>query len=119
MKMIATTSEQMPEAVLFHLHSTGWPMLDVDKLVDAYETFCIRSCRCVYGLSSTHDYRIQLRAGLERDIASLAAKGQAQRSVRRVRLTQIGIQQAFWLKPEQARYGSLLPSASKIFPPRA
>ena len=119
MKMIAATSEQMLEAVLFHLHSTGWPMIDVEKLVDAYLAFTSWSCRCVYGTANGPDYRDRLRADIERDIASLEAKGYAQRTVSRVRLTPIGIQQAFWLKPEQAMYGSLLPAVSATFPPRA
>jgi hypothetical protein len=119
MKMIAATSEQMLEAVLFHLHSTGWPMIDVEKLVDAYIGFLARTLRCVYGVPSGPGYRVRLRAEIERDIASLEAKGYAQRTVSRVRLTSIGVQQAFWLKPEQAMYGSLLPAASIAFPPRA
>lgn len=119
MKMIATTSEQMLELVLFRLHCTGWKMIDLDRLIDVYLEFSFRARRCVYGCSSGPHLRDDLKRFLERDIASLVKKGHAQHTVSRVRLTDDGVRQAFWLKPEQAMYGSLLPAADKIFPPLA
>jgi hypothetical protein len=118
MRMIATTSEQMLELVLFRLHCGGWAAVDLGRLVDVYIEFLNRTRHCVYGSSAPH-HRDDIRHGLERDIKSLETKGHAQRTVSRVRLTSKGVQQAFWLKPEQALYGSLLPAAEKIFPPLA
>ena len=118
MKVIATTSEQMLDAVLFHLHARGWPIADSDKLVDAYLVFTVRTRRCVYGLSSGPDLRMRLRAALEADLQELARKGRVQLTTSRNHVTPEGLKHASMLKLERALYGTLLDAADAIFPPR-
>lgn len=120
MKFIATTTEQMLETVLLHLHATGWQQVDLEKLVDAYNAFRYSMARrCVYRLRSGPDYRARLRQAIESDITGLEARGWAQRSVSRVWLTDEGKKQAAVLKLNQAQYGSLTHHVSATFPSRA
>jgi len=119
MKIVAVTTEQMLETVLFHLHANGWPIVDSDKLVDAYLVFTVRARRCVYGLASGPDLRARLRAALEADLQRLAGKGRVQLTTSRNHITPEGLKHAAWLKLEQARYGTLLDAADAIFPPRS
>ncbi len=118
MKVVATTSEEMLETVLFHLHANGWPIADSDKLVDAYLAFRARTRRCVYRLPSGPDLRVRLRAAIETDLQELARKGRVQLTTSRNHITPEGLNQARWLKLERARYGTLLDAADAIFPPR-
>lgn len=116
MKIVATTTEQMLEAVLYRLHATGWQAVDVEKLVDAYVDFRDRTGRCVYG-SRKPAVRDAIRVGIEDDIHHLVLRSRAQRTVSRVRLTQDGLDQAKWLKLEAARFGTLHDCAADRFPP--
>ena|SRR5688572_15006433 len=117
MKIVATTSEQMLETVLHHLHAAGYVRVDFEKLVDAYNDFRTHARRCVYGIASGPDYRLKLRAFIELDIQSLERQGRALRTISRVWLTPLGLQEASWLKLEQATYGTLLKRAAIAFPP--
>ena len=117
MKVVATTSEQMLETVLFHLHGTGYVRVDFGKLVEAYNDFRTYARRCVYGIKSGPDYKLHLRAFIEKDIQSLESQQRAMRSISRVWLTPLGMTQAAWLKLEQATYGTLLKRVAITFPP--
>ena len=117
MKIVATTSEQMLETVLYRLQQAGWARVDFEKLVDVYNDFRTFSRRCVYHVASGPHYRDHLRAFIEQDIVSLERQGRALRTISRVWLTPLGLKEASWLKLEQALYGTLLHSAAKLFPP--
>lgn len=117
MKVVATTPEQMLETVLFHLHARGYVRVDFDRLVEAYHDFRTHARRCVYGIASGPDDKLKLRAFIELDIQSLERQGRALRTIGRVWLTSLGVQEAFWLKLEQATFGSLLKRADAAFPP--
>lgn len=117
MKIVATTSEQMLEAVLHHLQMTGWARVDFEKLVDVYLDFRFMARRCVYRLQSGPHLQNYMRAAVEADIVSLERQGRALRTIGRVWLTPLGAQEASRLKLEQALYGTLLKSAAKLFPP--
>lgn len=117
MKIVATTSEQMLETVLYRLQQTGWARVDFEKLVDVYNDFRTFARRCVYRIPSGPDYRVHLRAFIEQDIVSLERQGRALRTISRVWLTPLGLKEASWLKLEQALYGTLHLSAAKLFPP--
>lgn len=117
MKVVATTSEQMLETVLHHLHATGYVRVDFDKLVEAYNDFRTFARRCVYKIASGPDYGVKLRAFIELDIQSLERQGRAMRTISRVWLTPLGTQEASRLKLEQATYGTLLKRADITFPP--
>ena len=62
MKMIATTTEQMLETVLFHIHASGWVKAEVEKLVDVCLAFLGCTRRCIYRQPSGPDLRDRLRA---------------------------------------------------------
>ena len=117
MKIVAVTSEQMLEAVLHHLHATGWPIVDFEKLVDAYMDFRSRARRCVYGIVNDPQERDTLRYFIERDIVELERDARVIRTMSRVHITPRGLAQTALLKLEQARFGTLLTSASTTFPP--
>jgi len=119
MKVVATTPEQMLETVLFHLHARGYVRVDFDKLVEAYNDFRTYARRCVYKIASGPDYGLKLRAFIELDIQSLERQGRAMRTIGRVWLTPLGVKEAFWLKLEQATFGTLLKRADITFPPLA
>lgn len=118
MKTTATTSKEMLEVVLCHLHARGWPIVDSDRLVQAYLDFSFRARRCVYKLASGPDLRVRLRAALEQDLQELAREGRVQLTTSRNIITPEGLKQAACLKLERARYGSLLDAADAVFPPR-
>lgn len=117
MKFIATTSEEMLETVLFHLHARGYVRVDFDKLVEAYDDFRTFARRCVYKIASGPDYGVKLRAFIELDIQSLERQGRALRTISRVWLTPLGMKEASMLKLEQATHGTLLKRADIAFPP--
>ena len=117
MRVVATTPEQMLETVLFHLQAAGYVRVDFDKLVEVYNDFRTHARRCVYGIASGPDYGVKLRAFIELDIQSLERQGRAMRTIGRVWLTSLGVREAFWLKLEQATFGTLLKRADIAFPP--
>lgn len=117
MKVIATTSEQMLEAVLYRLQMTGWARVDFEKLVDVFLDFRFQVRRCVYHLQSGPTLRDHMRAAVEADIVSLERQSRATRTTSRVWLTPLGLKEASHLKLEQALYGSLYHSVAKLFPP--
>ena len=117
MKIVATTPEQMLETVLYHLQMTGYTRVDFDRLVEVYNDFRTYARRCVYKIASGPDYKLHLRAFIEKDIVSLERQGRAIRTVSRVWLTPLGLKEASWLKLEQATHGTLLKRAAIAFPP--
>ncbi len=119
MRVIATTSGEMLEALLFHLHETGWQQVDIDMLVTVYVKFAWKANRCVYGGPMVIPNRLMIKAGIEQEVAALVAKGWAQRSVSRTWLTDEGKKHAAMLVFERMLYGSLPIVASETFPPRA
>ncbi len=119
MRVIATTSGEMLEALLYHLHETGWRQVDIDKLVTVYVKFAWRANRCVYGGPMVIPNGPMIKASISQEADALVAKGWAQRSVSRVWLTDEGQKQAAMLAFERMLYGSLPIVASETFPPRA
>lgn len=116
MRFIAVTTEHVLEAVLAHLHRTGWKQVDVRKLADAYEAYQRATSRKIYG-SVMFPSLTTIRRAIDADIDALAKANVAQRSVSRVWLLpppRDAVVVRFTLDPLQA---PLLAEADKLFPP--
>ena len=103
-------------ALLYRLRTTGWPYVDLNRLIQVYEKFQSDTGMLIYGSYFDHS-RQAIRRELEGDLKDLEMRRLIQRTVSRIQLTGPGIPSVKTLRVP-VTHKRLADAADALFPPK-